>query len=274
MPIIRGESRHCRHCQVRDELLPLHSRAPRCPSLVSPLGRFLFIAPPSMEALEARLRGRGTEKEVSAPPRAAVESPRTCWRGMPPQLPRRGVHLAFVTHSFDSEEKILTRLANARDEVEFSQTEGFWDCVLVNDDLDKVEMQPCGLLPVTFVVHVTLCIAWHAKCHLTYAPSATAGHAQSGLAAGLREHETVRLLRRSPWLRWLRVKVMVKFMVKVAGPVLAPMIPACRGHWPPLAPPHAAAGPWPGAARGRWMHAQRIRTQPNSAKITSINRFF
>lgn len=57
--------------------------------------RFVFVAPPSFETLEARLRGRGTE----------------------------------------TEEKILVRLKNSRDEIEFSKTPGFWDLVIVNDDL-------------------------------------------------------------------------------------------------------------------------------------------
>ncbi|RDW91455.1 guanylate kinase [Coleophoma crateriformis] len=59
--------------------------------------RFVFIAPPSMETLEARLRGRGTEKEDS----------------------------------------IQKRLAQAEKELEYSKTEGAHDLIIVNDDLDK-----------------------------------------------------------------------------------------------------------------------------------------
>jgi len=59
-----------------------------------PEARFFFLAPPSMQVLEGRLRGRGTEKE----------------------------------------EKIQVRLKNAITEVEFSKTEGFFDLVLVADD--------------------------------------------------------------------------------------------------------------------------------------------
>eukprot|EP00656_Telonema_subtile_P047319 TRINITY_DN5426_c0_g1_i1.p1 TRINITY_DN5426_c0_g1~~TRINITY_DN5426_c0_g1_i1.p1 ORF type:complete len:237 (+),score=74.63 TRINITY_DN5426_c0_g1_i1:137-847(+) len=59
--------------------------------------RFIFLAPPSLEELEARLRGRGTE----------------------------------------TEEKILVRTANAKTEVESTKIPGFWDKVLVNDDLAK-----------------------------------------------------------------------------------------------------------------------------------------
>merc|ERR1711934_30736 len=58
--------------------------------------RFLFIAPPSIEELEARLRGRGTE----------------------------------------TEEKIQIRLGNARRELAYTKREGFWDKVLINNDLD------------------------------------------------------------------------------------------------------------------------------------------
>ncbi len=58
--------------------------------------RFLFLSPPSLEALEARLRGRGT----------------------------------------DSEDAIQRRLAQARVELEYAQTPGVHDKVVVNDDLD------------------------------------------------------------------------------------------------------------------------------------------
>jgi len=59
-------------------------------------GRFLFLSPPSMEVLEKRLRGRQTDKE----------------------------------------EAILKRLAQAKNEMEFSKT-GVHDKIVVNDDLDK-----------------------------------------------------------------------------------------------------------------------------------------
>lgn len=58
---------------------------------------YVFIAPPSMEALEARLRGRNTEEEAS----------------------------------------ILKRLANAKTELEYGLAEGNFDKVFVNDDLEK-----------------------------------------------------------------------------------------------------------------------------------------
>ena len=58
---------------------------------------YIFISPPSMETLEARLRGRGTEKE----------------------------------------ESIQKRLGNAAKELEYGQTEGNFDRVFVNDDLPK-----------------------------------------------------------------------------------------------------------------------------------------
>ncbi|KAL7506260.1 hypothetical protein ACHAXN_003526 [Cyclotella atomus] len=58
---------------------------------------YVFIAPPSMEALEARLRGRGTEEESS----------------------------------------VIKRLANAKAELEYGLEEGNFDRVFVNDDLEK-----------------------------------------------------------------------------------------------------------------------------------------
>jgi guanylate kinase len=65
----------------------------------SPLGDkalFLFIAPPSLEELERRLRGRGTE----------------------------------------TEDRIARRLAGAKAELDKSAEPGFFDQVIVNDDLD------------------------------------------------------------------------------------------------------------------------------------------
>ncbi|TQN74619.1 Guanylate kinase, partial [Colletotrichum shisoi] len=59
--------------------------------------RYVFIAPPSEDELEKRLRGRGTEKE----------------------------------------ESIQKRLAQAKLELEFSKTPGVHDLVIVNDDLEK-----------------------------------------------------------------------------------------------------------------------------------------
>lgn len=58
--------------------------------------RFLFVAPPSMEDLEKRLRGRGTE----------------------------------------TEEKVQLRMRNARGEMAYLDKPGFFDTVIVNDDLD------------------------------------------------------------------------------------------------------------------------------------------
>jgi len=58
---------------------------------------FVFIAPPSMEELEKRLRGRGTEKE----------------------------------------ESIQKRLANAAGEMATTEVTGFFHLVIINDDLDR-----------------------------------------------------------------------------------------------------------------------------------------
>ena len=65
---------------------------------------YLFIAPPSMEELESRLRGRGTEKE----------------------------------------DAIKRRLANARGELEYGLTPGNFDAVLVNNDLSKTLQKMVG----------------------------------------------------------------------------------------------------------------------------------
>jgi len=62
-----------------------------------PDARFLFLAPPSYEVLEQRLRGRGT----------------------------------------DSEDAIQKRLKQAKVELEYSKTPGAHDKVVVNDDLEK-----------------------------------------------------------------------------------------------------------------------------------------
>ncbi len=59
--------------------------------------RYVFIAPPSHEALESRLRGRGTERE----------------------------------------ESIQKRLQQAKLELEYSKTEGVHDIIIVNDDKER-----------------------------------------------------------------------------------------------------------------------------------------
>ena len=58
---------------------------------------YIFIAPPSMEELEKRLRGRGTE----------------------------------------SEESVVKRIKNARGELEYGMQEGNFDRVFTNDDLNN-----------------------------------------------------------------------------------------------------------------------------------------
>ena len=59
--------------------------------------RFVFLSPPSLQILEQRLRGRGTEEE----------------------------------------ESLQKRLKQAEAEMAFSKEEGVHDKVVVNDDLDK-----------------------------------------------------------------------------------------------------------------------------------------
>jgi len=71
---------------------------------------YIFIAPPSMEILEARLRGRGT----------------------------------------DNEESIKKRLENARDELEYGQEERNFDKYLVNCDLNKAAAELCATVKVWY----------------------------------------------------------------------------------------------------------------------------
>ncbi len=59
--------------------------------------RYLFLSPPSIDVLEKRLRGRGTE----------------------------------------TEESLRKRLEQAEREMEFSKEKGVHDVVVVNDDLDR-----------------------------------------------------------------------------------------------------------------------------------------
>lgn len=63
--------------------------------------RYIFIAPPSLEALRARLVGRGTEDEAA----------------------------------------MAIRLKNAEAEVEFGTHQEFWDAIVINDDLETAYAQ-------------------------------------------------------------------------------------------------------------------------------------
>merc|ERR1711939_826488 len=68
--------------------------------------KYVFIKPPSMEELEDRLRGRGTE----------------------------------------TEEKIQKRLANAAGEMAYAEKEGFYDQIIVNDELEAAYAALCKFL--------------------------------------------------------------------------------------------------------------------------------
>ena len=63
--------------------------------------RFLFLSPPSLNVLEKRLRGRGT----------------------------------------DDEDSIRKRLEQAEKEIDFAKEEGAHDRIIVNDDLDRAYQQ-------------------------------------------------------------------------------------------------------------------------------------
>lgn len=71
-----------------------------------PRPRFLFLAPPSLEILEQRLRGRQT----------------------------------------DSEEAVQKRLKQAKVEMDFAETGGIHDKIVVNDDLDKAYEEVRGFI--------------------------------------------------------------------------------------------------------------------------------
>ncbi|KFY39620.1 hypothetical protein V495_05865 [Pseudogymnoascus sp. VKM F-4514 (FW-929)] len=71
--------------------------------------RYVFIAPPNFEALESRLRGRGTEKE----------------------------------------ESIQKRLQQAKAELEYSKVEGVHDKIIVNDDKQKAFEELNEIMPLS-----------------------------------------------------------------------------------------------------------------------------
>ena len=77
--------------------IPLHSQGAELVKKSDLNARFVFVAPPSYDELEKRLRGRGTE----------------------------------------TEEKLQVRLKNARGEMEYMERPGFFDAVIVNSDLDR-----------------------------------------------------------------------------------------------------------------------------------------
>lgn len=72
--------------------------------------KYAFIAPPSIEELEARLRGRGTE----------------------------------------TEDKIQVRMKNAIDELQFGQTPGNFDAIIYNNDLEVAIQEVLQLLQVWY----------------------------------------------------------------------------------------------------------------------------
>lgn len=96
---------------------------------------YVFIAPPSMEELERRLRGRGTE----------------------------------------TEDAVLKRLENARTEMAKKDVDGFFDAVIVNDDVDKAY----EALKAVIAAHVDVAAAGAA------APLAKFGPAAFGIACAI-----------------------------------------------------------------------------------------
>lgn len=84
--------------------------------------RYIFIKPPSFDALEARLRKRGTEKD----------------------------------------EEIEKRLAQAKAELEYAETQGVYDKIIVNDDLEKAfkELEEFIYLPAKHNAGSKGTLAW------------------------------------------------------------------------------------------------------------------
>eukprot|EP00752_Nemacystus_decipiens_P012433 g11015.t1 len=78
-------------------LLDIDVQGVRAVKMSSLRPKFVFIAPPSLEVLETRLRNRGTEDE----------------------------------------ESLATRLHNAREEIEYGNAEGNFELVIENDDLER-----------------------------------------------------------------------------------------------------------------------------------------
>jgi guanylate kinase len=75
--------------------------------------KYVFIMPPSMEALEKRLRGRGTE----------------------------------------TEDKIQIRLKNAREEIQYGEQSGNFDAVIVNSDLEEAYSKLVDILGDLYPEH-------------------------------------------------------------------------------------------------------------------------
>jgi guanylate kinase len=84
--------------------------------------RFLFLAPPSIEELEKRLRGRATETEESLTVWVSYHIPSL------PQLARLSAGNLTL---------LQKRLAQAKNELEYAAQSGSHDRTVVNDDLEK-----------------------------------------------------------------------------------------------------------------------------------------
>lgn len=84
--------------------------------------RFLFLAPPSMEELERRLRSRGTETEGNCAPTRSY-----------PTI----VYVLALILDFGKTDSLRQRLDQAVNELEFSKQPGAHDKIVVNDDLEK-----------------------------------------------------------------------------------------------------------------------------------------
>jgi guanylate kinase len=104
---------------------------------------FLFIAPPSFEALESRLRARCVS---SNHPPSDFKAPKSArWPGFglfckPDFLCARATEMhasGWLCRATESEKDLETRLGNARAEVEFGMGVGNFEKVVVNDVLEE-----------------------------------------------------------------------------------------------------------------------------------------
>ena len=86
---------------------------------------YAFIAPPSLEELESRLRGRGTETDDKARAGAGRARARAATAAARPRLSAPRPALAPRTCA-----QITLRLANARKELEKKDESGFFDIVI------------------------------------------------------------------------------------------------------------------------------------------------
>ncbi len=115
--------------------------------------KYVFIAPPSIETLENRLRGRGS---------FTTHSP-THW--LDSLTLTHSLTLTYsLTHSLtyslthvgtESNEQITTRLGNAAREIQYGSTPGNFNAIVINDDLVAATNQMNDLVRDWFPLYFT-----------------------------------------------------------------------------------------------------------------------